>query len=243
MAQIELKDLHKSFGEQHVLDGINLTVEPAETISVLGRSGTGKSVLLKLLIGLQKPDSGSICIDGQEITGLRTQELNEVRKKIGFLFQEAALYDSMTLEQNVEFPLKRHTKLAEDERKNRVKELLKSVGLQSDFQKFPADISGGMKKRVGLARALALDPKLIMFDEPTSGLDPITSAEIDELILDLKRKRHMTSVVVTHDLHSAKHISDRLVVLDRGRIVAEGAFADLEKSEHPVVQGFLREQG
>jgi phospholipid/cholesterol/gamma-HCH transport system ATP-binding protein len=243
MAQIELKDLHKSFGEQHVLDGIDLTVEAAETISVLGRSGTGKSVLLKLLIGLQKPDSGSISIDGQDITGLQTNALNEVRKKIGFLFQEAALYDSMTLEQNVEFPLKRHTQLSEEERKQRVKELLKSVGLQSDFQKFPAEISGGMKKRVGLARALALDPKLIMFDEPTAGLDPITSAEIDELILDLKQKRQMTSVVVTHDLHSAKRISDRLVVLDRGRIVAEGSFDDLEKSEHPVVKGFLREQG
>jgi phospholipid/cholesterol/gamma-HCH transport system ATP-binding protein len=243
MAQIELKDLHKSFGEQHVLDGIDLTVESAETISVLGRSGTGKSVLLKLLIGLEKPDSGSISIDGHEITGLETKELNEVRKTIGFLFQEAALYDSMTLEQNVEFPLKRHAKLSDDERKQRVKELLESVGLQSDFQKFPAEISGGMRKRVGLARALALDPKLIMFDEPTAGLDPITSAEIDELILDLKQKRQMTSVVVTHDLHSAKRISDRLVVLDRGRIVAEGTFDDLEKSEHPVVKGFLREQG
>jgi phospholipid/cholesterol/gamma-HCH transport system ATP-binding protein len=243
MAQIELKDVHKSFGQQRVLDGINLTVESAETISVLGRSGTGKSVLLKLLIGLEKPDSGSISIDGREITGLDTKQLNEVRKNVGFLFQQAALYDSMTLEQNVEFPLKRHTKMSQDERKQHVDKLLKSVGLESDFQKFPAEISGGMKKRVGLARALALDPKLIMFDEPTAGLDPITSAEIDELILDLKKKRQMTSVVVTHDLHSAKHISDRLVVLDRGRIVAEGTFEDLEKSDHPVVKGFLREQG
>ena len=243
MAQIELKNLHKSFGEQTVLDGIDLTVETGETISVLGRSGTGKSVLLKLLIGLQKPDSGSICIDGHEIVGLQTRELNEVRKNVGYLFQEAALYDSMTIEQNVEFPLKRHTTLSEDDRKKRVKELLESVGLDLDFSKFPSEISGGMKKRVGLARALALDPKLIMFDEPTAGLDPITSAEIDDLILDLKKKRKMTSVVVTHDLHSAKHISDRLVVLDRGRIVAAGTFDELEKSEHPVVKGFLREQG
>ena len=243
MAQIELKNLHKSFGEQTVLDGIDLTVETGETISVLGRSGTGKSVLLKLLIGLQKPDSGSICIDGHEIVGLQTRELNEVRKNVGYLFQEAALYDSMTIEQNVEFPLKRHTTLSETDRKKHVKELLGSVGLDSDFSKYPSEISGGMKKRVGLARALALDPKLIMFDEPTAGLDPITSAEIDDLILDLKKKRKMTSVVVTHDLHSAKHISDRLVVLDRGRIVAAGTFDELEKSEHPVVKGFLREQG
>ncbi len=243
MAQIELKNLHKSFGEQTVLDGIDLTVESGETVSVLGRSGTGKSVLLKLLIGLQKPDSGAISIDGQEITGLDTPALNEVRKKIGFLFQEAALYDSMTIEQNVEFPLKRHTTMSEDERKKRVKELLDSVGLKSDFSKLPGELSGGMKKRVGLARALALDPTLIMFDEPTSGLDPISSAEIDELIMDLKEKHKMTSVVVTHDLHSAKRISDRLVVLDCGRIVAEGTFDDLEKSKHPVVKGFLREQG
>jgi phospholipid/cholesterol/gamma-HCH transport system ATP-binding protein len=241
--QIELKDLHKSFGEQRVLDGIDLTVEESETISVLGRSGTGKSVLLKLLIGLEKPDSGSICIDGHEITELETKGLNEVRKNIGFLFQQAALYDSMTIEQNVEFPLKRHTSLNEEERKKRVKELLESVGLKSDYSKLPAELSGGMKKRVGLARALALDPKLIMFDEPTAGLDPISSTEIDQLILDLKKKHKMTSVVVTHDLHSAKHISDRLVVLDSGRIVAEGTFDDLEKSKHPVVKGFLREQG
>jgi phospholipid/cholesterol/gamma-HCH transport system ATP-binding protein len=243
MAQIELKNLHKSFGEQTVLDGIELTVESGETVSVLGRSGTGKSVLLKLLIGLQKPDSGSISIDGHEITGLDTRELNEVRKNIGFLFQEGALYDSMTIEQNVEFPLKRHTTQSPEERKKRVKELLESVGLSSDFAKLPGEISGGMKKRVGLARALALDPKLIMFDEPTSGLDPISSAEIGELILDLKKKRKITSVVVTHDMHSAKHISDRLVVLDGGRIVAEGTYDDLEKSNHPVVKGFLREQG
>ena len=243
MPEIELKDLHKSFGEQTVLDGIDLAIEAGETISVLGRSGTGKSVLLKLLIGLEKPDSGTISIHGREIAGLDTPELNQVRKQIGFLFQQAALYDSMTIEQNVEFPLKRHTKLSGDERKKRVKELLASVGLESDFQKLPSELSGGMKKRVGLARALALDPPIIMFDEPTAGLDPITSAEIDELILDLKKKRKMTSVVVTHDVHSARHISDRLVVLDRGRIVAQGTFGDLEKSGNPVVKGFLRGQG
>lgn len=243
MAQVELKNLHKSFGEQRVLDGIDLAVEPGETITVLGRSGTGKSVLLKLLIGLQKPDSGSIQIEGREITKLTTRELNEVRKKIGFLFQQAALYDSMTVEQNVEFPLKRHTTLAESDRRNKARELLKSVGMEKGLDQLPAELSGGMQKRAGLARALALDPEIIMFDEPTSGLDPITSGEIDHLILDLKQKRKMTSIVVTHDIPSARRISDRLVVLDRGKIVAEGTFDDLEKNGHPMVKRFLAGQG
>jgi phospholipid/cholesterol/gamma-HCH transport system ATP-binding protein len=239
MGQIELHSLHKSFGEQTVLDGIDLTVKSGEAMTVLGRSGTGKSVLLKLLIGLEKPDSGSIRIGDSEITGLKARELNEVRKKIGFLFQQAALYDSMTIEQNVEFPLKRHTELSMAERKQRVSELLKTVGLESDLDKMPAELSGGMKKRAGLARALALDPEIVMFDEPTAGLDPITSAEIDELILDLKKKREITSVIVTHDIHSASHVSDRLVVLDRGRIVEEGSFSDLQKSKNPLVTKFL----
>jgi len=239
MAQIDLHNLRKSFGEQTVLDGIDLTIEHGEALTVLGRSGTGKSVLLKLLVGLEKPDSGSILIEDREITGMTPRDLNEVRKKIGFLFQQAALYDSMTIEQNVEFPLKRHTELSSAERKERVRELLKTVGLESDLDKLPAEISGGMKKRVGLARALALDPEIVMFDEPTAGLDPITSAEIDELILDLKKKRKITSVIVTHDIHSAKHISDRLVVLDRGRVIEEGTFTDLQKSKNPLVTKFL----
>jgi phospholipid/cholesterol/gamma-HCH transport system ATP-binding protein len=239
MAQIDLHDLRKSFGEQTVLDGIDLTIEHGEAMTVLGRSGTGKSVLLKLLIGLEKPDSGSILIEDREITGMTPKELNEVRKKIGFLFQQAALYDSMTIEQNVEFPLKRHTELSAPERKERVRELLKTVGLESDLDKLPAQLSGGMNKRVGLARALALDPEIVMFDEPTAGLDPITSGEIDELILDLKRKRKMTSIIVTHDIHSAKHISDRLVVLDRGKIIEEGTFTVLQKSKNRLVTKFL----
>lgn len=242
MAQIDLKNLHKSFGEQKVLDGIDLSIEAGETLTVLGRSGTGKSVLLRLLIGLAKPDAGSIYIEGQDIPTLGTKELNEIRKKIGFLFQQAALYDSMTIEQNVEFPLKRHTNLSAEDRKKRVDELLKTVGMQSDIDKLPAQISGGMKKRVGLARALALSPEIVMLDEPTAGLDPVTSGEIDELILDLKKQKQMTAIVVTHDIHSAKHISDRLVVLDKGKIVAQGTFEDLEKSEHPMVKRFLREQ-
>jgi phospholipid/cholesterol/gamma-HCH transport system ATP-binding protein len=239
---IELKNVCKSFGQQKVLDGLTLSIDAGETVTVLGRSGTGKSVLLRLLIGLEKPDSGSIAIDGKEITTLDKKDLNEVRKKIGFLFQQAALYDSMTIEQNVEFPLKRHTDLSEDDRKKRVDELLKDVGLDADPAKMPDQLSGGMKKRVGLARALALDPQIVMFDEPTAGLDPITSDEIDDLVLDLKKKRQMTSVIVTHDIHSARHISDRLIMIDQGKVVAEGSFEDLEKSTHPMVKRFLREQ-
>lgn len=242
MRKIELKDLRKSFGEQTVLNGIELAVDSGETVTVIGRSGTGKSVLLKLLIGLEKPDSGSIRIEGREITGLSDQDLNEIRKKVGFLFQQAALYDSMTIEQNVEFPLKRHTQLSAEERNRRAKELLKSVGMDSDLDKLPAQLSGGMKKRVGLARALALDPEIVMFDEPTAGLDPVTSAEISELIVDLKKTHKITSIVVTHDISSARRITDRAVMLDKGAIVEQGTFEELEKSKNPVITRFLQAQ-
>src|SRR6201993_3721659 len=201
---VQVRSLRKSFGEQTVLNGINLEVAHGETLSVLGRSGTGKSVLLKLIIGLHKPDSGSIRVHGQEITGLPLKPLNETRKKVGFLFQQAALYDSLTVEENVAFPLRRHPKISDDERKERVRELLTSVGMDQDAHKMPAEISGGMQKRWGLARALALAPDILLFDEPTAGLDPITAAEIDDLILRLQKERKMTSVIVTHDIHGAR---------------------------------------
>jgi len=238
---IVIKGLHKSFGEQTVLNGIDLTVEPGENLAVLGRSGTGKSVLLKLIIGLQKPDSGSVCIQGQEITGLSMEQLNEIRKKVGFLFQQAALYDSLTVEENVAFPLDRHVKISAAERKEKVRELLSGVGLDHDLDKLPSEISGGMQKRVGLARALALDPEILLFDEPTSGLDPITAAEIGKLIVDLKKRRRITSVVVTHDVHGAKTFSDRLTLMDKGSIVAEGTFEDLQKSRDKFVIQFLKD--
>ena len=238
---IVVKALSKSYGAQKVLNAIDLNVAHGETVVVLGRSGTGKSVLLKLLIGLQEPDSGSIQVEGQEITGLGGKQLGEIRKKMGFLFQQAALYDSLTVEENVIFPLSRHTTLGAAERKAKARELLASVGMEKAWQKMPSEISGGMQKRVGLARALALDPTVVLLDEPTAGLDPITSEEIGELISQLQKQRHMTSVVVTHDIHGARQIADRLVMVNEGNILIEGTFAELQKSKDPFVVQFLKD--
>jgi len=236
---IAIQDLRKSFGDQKVLNGMNLQVARGETVAVLGRSGGGKSVLLKLLIRLQAPDSGSIHIAGQEITKLDEKELNDVRKKIGFLFQQAALYDSLTVEENVAFPLSRHTKMSDQERKNKVRELLADVGMDRDLEKLPSQISGGMQKRVGLARALALDPEVLLFDEPTAGLDPITADEIGRLIIELKKKRQMSAIVVTHDVHGAKTYSDRMVLLHNGSIKVEGSFDELQNSKDEFVAEFF----
>jgi phospholipid/cholesterol/gamma-HCH transport system ATP-binding protein len=238
---VAVQGLRKSFGSQTVLNGIDLAVMQGETMAVLGRSGTGKSVLLKLLIGLQQPDSGSILIHGREIASLDLNELNEVRKGVGFLFQQAALYDSFTVEQNVAFPLTRHSKLSPPERRHRVSELLSSVRMEQDARKMPSEISGGMQKRVGLARALALDPDILLLDEPTAGLDPITAGEIDELISGFKQQRKITSIVVTHDLHAAKFFADRVVVLKDGNILTDGTFEDLRKSSNPFITRFLKE--
>jgi phospholipid/cholesterol/gamma-HCH transport system ATP-binding protein len=236
---VRVQSLSKSFGEQTVLKGINLEVAQGETLSVLGRSGTGKSVLLKLIIGLHQPDSGSIRVCGEEVTNLPLKQLNEVRKKIGFLFQQAALYDSLTVGENVAFPLRRHSRMSDDQRNERVRELLANVGMEQDAHKMPAEISGGMQKRVGLARALALEPDILLFDEPTAGLDPITATEIDDLILRLQKERHMASVVVTHDIRGAQVVSDRLALIRDGQILIEGTFEDLRKSRDPFVMQFL----
>jgi phospholipid/cholesterol/gamma-HCH transport system ATP-binding protein len=208
---------------------------------VLGRSGTGKSVLLKLIVGLQQPDSGSIRIHGHEISGLATEGLNEIRKKIGFLFQQAALYDSLSVEENVAFPLARHTSLRDSERRDRVHRLLASVGMEKELTKMPSDLSGGMQKRVGLARALALDPDILLFDEPTAGLDPFTATEIGELIVKLKKERNLTSIVVTHDVHGARSFADRVILLREGKVVFDGPFSQLEQSVDPFVVRFMKD--
>jgi len=241
VAAVAVEDLHKSFGSQAVLNGITLAVRRGETLAVLGRSGTGKSVLLRLIIGLEKPDSGSVRIHGQYIAGLALDQLGEIRKKMGFLFQHAALYDSLTVGQNLAFPLQHHRKqLSKSERSDRVRQLLAEVGMESDLEKMPSDISGGMQKRVGLARALALEPDILLLDEPTAGLDPISSGEIDDLILKLQEEHHVASIVVTHDLHSAKTIADRLALLNEGNVVIEGNFEELQKSDIEFVRDFLK---
>lgn len=238
---IVLKDVHKRFGTQEVLKGLNLTINQGETVVVLGRSGTGKSVMLRMIVGLEKPDSGSVQIHGQEISGLRLDELNAVRSKIGFLFQDAALYDSLSVEDNVAFPIRHRSDVGKPEKQNRVSELLSFVGMEKDAKKMPSDISGGMKKRVGLARALALDPDILLFDEPTSALDPITAHEIEELILKLQKERHVTSLVVTHDIRGARHYANRMAFVDQGTIAAIGTLEELKADKHPFVSEFLRE--
>lgn len=236
---VVIENLSKAFGRQKVLNGLNLEVASGETLAVLGRSGTGKSVLLKLLIGLQKPDAGTIRIHGNDIAALDLPQLNELRLRIGFLFQQAALYDSLSVEENVAFPLLRHSSDPPEKQKEKVRELLQSVGMEQHGNKMPSEISGGMQKRVGLARALVLDPDILLFDEPTAGLDPITAGEIDELIVDLREKRKLTAIVVTHDIRGAKTFAHRLVLLREGKIVAEGSFAELQKNSDQFVQQFV----
>jgi phospholipid/cholesterol/gamma-HCH transport system ATP-binding protein len=238
---VSIVDLHKSFGEQKVLNGINLRVGRGETLAVLGRSGTGKSVLLRIIVGLQKPDSGAVRIHGQDIEGLDLDHLNSIRMKMGFSFQHSALYDSLTVEQNVMFPLQHHRKeMSRSMQRDRARELLAEVGMEGQIEKMPSEISGGMQKRVGLARALALKPDILLLDEPTAGLDPISSAEIDDLILKLQSEHQMASIVVTHDLHSAKLIAGRLALIDRGSVVIEGSFEELQESDIEFVRQFLK---
>jgi phospholipid/cholesterol/gamma-HCH transport system ATP-binding protein len=237
---VAVQTVYKAFGPHKVLNGISLDVHRGETLAVLGRSGTGKSVLLRLIIGLERPDSGSVCIHDQDIAGLALDHMGEIRKKMGFLFQSAALYDSLTVAENVAFPLVHHRrKMSKVERADRATQLLAEVGIKDGFDKMPSNISGGMQKRVGLARALALDPEILLLDEPTAGLDPISSGEINELILKLQRERQMASIVVTHDLHSARTIAGRLVLLKEGNVVIEGTFDDLQQSSIEFVKEFL----
>ena len=239
---VEITDLHKSFEELVVLDGVSLNVENGLNMIVFGRSGTGKSVLLKCLIRLMDPDDGNIIIDGKDVLQLNIKQLNDLRKDIGFLFQGAALYDSMSVRENLEFPLIRNFNLDQKEIDNRVHRVLEAVDLQDAIDKAPSELSGGMRKRIGLARAIITEPKLMLYDEPTTGLDPITAKEISTLILDLQRAFKMTSIVVTHDLLCAKIIADYAIVLEGGRIVHEGTIKELLASEDPFLKNFFRDE-
>jgi phospholipid/cholesterol/gamma-HCH transport system ATP-binding protein len=239
-AAVQVQAVRKSFGAQHVLDGIDLEVAQGETLAILGRSGTGKSVLLKLIVGLQQPDAGSIRIHGKEVAGIAVKQMNEIRQKMGFVFQSAALYDSMTVAENVAFPLKRHAHLSDSECSTQVQQLLASVGMEQQLAKMPDQISGGMKKRVGLARALALSPDILLFDEPTTGLDPITSAEIGELILKLQRERKVAAIIVTHDVQVARAVANRLALLRDGKILITGSYQELQDSRDAFVTQFLK---
>jgi phospholipid/cholesterol/gamma-HCH transport system ATP-binding protein len=239
---VAVQNLEKTFGIHKVLNGVSLKVNRGETLAVLGRSGTGKSVLLRLIIGLDQPDSGSVCIHGQDLTGLSLDQIGFIRKRMGFLFQHAALYDSLTVAENVAFPLQHHRRdMSRSEQSDRVRQLLAEVGMDGVLDRMPSDISGGMQKRVGLARALALEPDILLLDEPTAGLDPISSGEIDDLVLQLQHEHHMASIVVTHDLHSAKTIATRIALLDKGNVLIEGSFQELQQSENPFVKEFLKQ--
>jgi phospholipid/cholesterol/gamma-HCH transport system ATP-binding protein len=236
---IELRDVHKRFGQLIVLDGLSLSVEPGETVVVIGASGSGKSVTLKLIVGLLQPDSGQVLFDGRPIHGLSERALVPIRRQIGFLFQGGALFDSMTVEENVAFPLVEGTNKTPEEIDRLIDEKLAMIGLPEVRKKMPAELSGGQRKRVALARAIAMEPRLILYDEPTTGLDPIRSDIINELILKLQRELHVTSVVVTHDMHSALKVGDRIVMLFEGKLIFNGTPRELQECATPEVRRFV----
>ncbi len=238
---IEVRNLHKAFGDNHVLRGISLQVEDGTTFVVLGGSGSGKTVLMKHVIGLLKPDQGTVFVDGVEIPKLNGRALTEARRMFGMVFQGAALFDSMTVFENVAFPLKeRQRSMKTSELRRRVVEKLKVVDLEEDvLSKYPAELSGGMKKRVALARAVVHEPTIVLYDEPTTGLDPITTAYVDDMILQAKRRLGVTSMVISHDIASAFKVADRLAVLYDGHIAAQGTPEEVRRSEHPFVQKYL----
>ena len=242
MTAVRFDHVSKAFGTLKVLDDISFEIPMGQAFCLLGRSGTGKSVALRHIVGLLRPDSGKVFVEERDITALAGRELAEVRKHMGFVFQNAALFDSMSVGENVAFPMRRHTDWSETEIRERVMKRLAEVGLDNDFDKMPGDLSGGMKKRAGLARAMALDPPILLVDEPSAGLDPITAAEIDELLVKTKQGG-TTLVVVTHHIPSARVIGDGFAVLQEGRMLASGTLETLDASADPVVQAFMRAQG
>jgi phospholipid/cholesterol/gamma-HCH transport system ATP-binding protein len=237
---ISIKNLSKSFGENEVLKDINLTVNKGEDLVILGRSGSGKSVTIKCLVGLVEADKGEIKVFDTDITKLKNQELNVIRSRIGFMFQNGALYDSMSVRQNLAFTLKHHTKeVPDDEIETQIIEALTNVGLEESIDKMPAELSGGMRKRIALARTLIIQPEIILYDEPTSGLDSITSREISELILSVQKKYKTASIIITHDMACAKLTGNRIMILKDGVIHAEGTYAELENSTDDWVRSFF----
>ena len=241
-AAVRLDKVSKSFGPQKVLDDVTFEIPKGTAFVLLGRSGAGKSVALRHIIGLIKPDAGRVLVADHDIGSLGARDLSELRKHVGFLFQNAALFDSMSVGENVEFPLRRHTRLSGQEIRDRARQKLTAVGLADAYEKMPAELSGGMKKRAALARAMALDPDILLVDEPSAGLDPITSHEIDELLVERKRAG-TTLAVVTHNIPSARAIGDELALLHQGRIVARGTVAALDRDTQPLVRAFLHAQG
>ncbi len=239
-ALIELQDIRKKFGTQEVLRGVSLKVPTGSTRVILGLSGSGKSVLMKHIIGLLRPDSGKILIEDEDITKMDNQELLRVRSKFGMVFQQAALFDSMSVGDNVAFPLREHAKLSKQEIEQKVLEKLDLVGLKDAYEKFPSQLSGGMRKRVGLARAIVLDPKYVLYDEPTTGLDPLTTDNVDNMILEAKKHLKVTSVVISHDVGSAFKVADDIAVINAGVIVADCPKDELRHSKDPFVQKYLQ---
>jgi len=236
---IKINELEKSFEDKKVLDGVNLDIETGKITVIIGRSGEGKSVLIKHIIGLLKPDEGQIFIDGIEITALKEKEMDEVRKRFGMLFQGAALFDSMTVAGNVGFALREHTGLSNTDILKAVTEKLRRVGLEGVEDMMPSELSGGMKKRVGLARAIIMDPEIVLFDEPTTGLDPIMSASIADLVIDTQKALNTTYVLITHDIPFTYKIADKIAMLHQGKIIAEGTVEEIKTNPDPVLRQFL----
>jgi phospholipid/cholesterol/gamma-HCH transport system ATP-binding protein len=241
-AAIQLEHVSKQFDGRPVLDDVSIDVPAGTAFCLLGRSGTGKSVTLKHIIGLMQPDAGRVLVHGVDMASVRGRELARVRQGTGFLFQNAALFDSISVGENVAFPLRRHTDWADRRIREVARSKLADVGLEADYNKMPADLSGGMRKRAGLARAMALEPDVLLVDEPSAGLDPITADEIDELLVELKR-HGTTLVVVTHNIPSARHIGDTLAMLHEGKVIARGTASELEQSSHALVRAFMRSEG